>query len=66
MKTRPAFWMLASPMLLCFCIVSAPAGAIEEDSKDINNYLVDISGGAVSAAGLVGAKSGITTIELYR
>ena len=63
MRALPARWMWASTMLLFFCIVCMPAGAAEEDSKDINNYLVDISGGAVSAAGLVGAKSGITTIE---
>ena len=42
--------------------LSAQAQAAS-DSKDINDYLVDISAGSVSAAGIVGAKSGITTIE---
>ncbi len=63
MNLLRARFMLLPPVLLSVCVASTMAATAEADSKDINNYLVDIAGGTVSAAGLVGAKSGITTIE---
>jgi hypothetical protein len=48
-------------LLLALCV---NAQAAEDESKDINNYLVDITGGAVSAIGLIEAPAAaITTIE---
>ena len=45
-------------------VLCAAAQAAEGDDKNINNYLVDITGGAVSAIGLIDAKgTAITPIE---
>jgi hypothetical protein len=47
------------------CVVSTAAMAADDDSpKNINHYLSDITGGTVSAVGLIDAKgAAITTIE---
>lgn len=48
------------------CIAAAVSGAraAEADAADnINNYLVDITGGAVSASGLIGLDKGVKQIE---
>jgi hypothetical protein len=51
-----------APCLLCLSL--SPAFAAEDD-KDINDYLVDITGGAVAATSIIGAgKSPITQIEV--
>lgn len=42
--------------------LAAPVRAAPGDN-DINDYLVDITGGAVSAGGIVGLESGVTPIE---
>jgi hypothetical protein len=53
--------LLPSVLLLVLC---AAAQAAETDDKNINNYLVDITGGAVSAVGLIDAQDGaIARIE---
>jgi hypothetical protein len=45
------------------CLAGTVAHAADPAEKNINSYLVDISGGAVSAGGIVGLDSGITPIE---
>lgn len=51
-------------LIVCIaCCIGLPAWAADESDKNINSYLVDISGGAVSAGGIVGIDSGITPIE---
>ena len=44
------------------CCAAAVCNAAE-GTNNINNYLVDITGGAVSAAGIVSLDSAVTTIE---
>ena len=60
MKKTIAMRLLAASVL---CLADVAVCNAAEDPNDINNYLVDISGGAVSASGIVGLDSGITTIE---
>lgn len=45
------------------CLATAAVCNAAEDPNNINNYLVDITAGAVSAAGIASLDSGITTIE---
>jgi hypothetical protein len=55
---------IAAPTFAMVCAVSVSAlGQAEQPDKNINNYLVDITGGVVSAGGIVGFDSPITPIE---
>lgn len=45
------------------CWAATAAQAADAAEKNINSYLVDISGGAVSAAGIVSLDSAVTPIE---
>jgi hypothetical protein len=61
MKNRPLELAL---FYLTSTLIGIPTAHAAEPKDTINNYLTDISGGSVSAAGLVGgAKSPVTTIE---
>jgi hypothetical protein len=60
MKTLPCIGRLGAGV---FCAAAVAAHAADAADKNINAYLVDISGGAVSAAGIVSLDSAVTPIE---